>query len=482
MTWNIKNIFKKLKNNKKLLLEGNWGLEVEYLRVKKDGTLAMTSHPEKFGDKLKNNNITVDYSESQLELITNPHKSIDKTFLELQNIYNKTIDGLDNEYLWPLSMPASLPPENKIPLAKYDNSKKGKENEIYRRGLGLRYSKTMQMISGVHYNFSLSDDLISKLYHNFKNNNSLIDFKNKLYENLTRNFLENRWLLIYLFGASPNYHDSYSRSIEKQIDDVKKKCSKCKQCNYEDNHLDYATSIRVSRFGYSSTIQDKLNISFNSLDDYITDCNWATTTSYEKYTKFGLFQNGKQIQLNDYYLQRPSEYYSPIRYKQHTLEGESTLDALQNRGIEYLETRLIDKNPFIKEGVTKNQLYFIHLFLLSCMMTKSKKFDKKDMNTINTNHHLVSLLGRKPHLNLIDNNNDLIPLIKLGENLFKNLEIISNFLGDKRYQNAVKKEKMKLYDKSLLPSHKLEKNVNNSGDFLNTGMRLAKNQTGEENL
>ena len=129
------------KDSLSLLSDGKWGFETEFLRVTGRGNLALTPHSAVFGNKLENKNITVDFSESQIELISQPENSINKAYRSLKEIYHYVKNNLDNELLWPLSMPASLPSEEKIPIAVFDESTKGRENEIYRKGLALRYGK-----------------------------------------------------------------------------------------------------------------------------------------------------------------------------------------------------------------------------------------------------------------------------------------------------------------------------------------------------
>ena len=62
------------------MLSGSFGIEWESLRARGDGELALTPHPELFGDKLKNPLVTTDFSESQIEIITPTFNTIDETF------------------------------------------------------------------------------------------------------------------------------------------------------------------------------------------------------------------------------------------------------------------------------------------------------------------------------------------------------------------------------------------------------------------
>lgn len=133
------------------------GLEKESMRVGPDGMLAKTPHPAHLGSSLTNHYIKTDFAEPQLEYATHPRPKIEANIRELQDLHIYTFRQLDNELIWPFSMPPILPKdENEIPLGQYGTSHSGRWKTIYRHGLGLRYGRRMQTISGVHYNFSFS--------------------------------------------------------------------------------------------------------------------------------------------------------------------------------------------------------------------------------------------------------------------------------------------------------------------------------------
>ena len=104
-----------------MLSAGAFGIEREALRVTPDGSLALTPHPAEFGDKLENARVTVDFSESQLEMITPPCASVDDALAALRSIQAEVEQVLDarGERLWPLSMPTGLPEESRIPIARF---------------------------------------------------------------------------------------------------------------------------------------------------------------------------------------------------------------------------------------------------------------------------------------------------------------------------------------------------------------------------
>ena len=397
MNWDFLEITRSfLKDNKgKLLIEGKFGVEKESQRITSSGDLALTAHPLGLGDKTGNPRITVDFSESQIEMITPTFNSVDEVYEELNNINSEVENNIGDELLWPLSMPPKLPTEDVIPIAMFSDTNYGKDMQIYRKGLALRYGKKMQMISGIHYNFSFGEELIEYLHHKYGNGMDKRLFIDEIHFSLTRNFLRYRWLLIYLFGASPYCHSTYHSVINKEIGIIRKCCQDCR--DIIENFNQYATSLRVSRFGYSNTLKHD-NIYFNSLKEYSTKIRTMLATENKKYSNLGIYKDGIQIQLNGNILQKESEFYSSIRLKQHTQKGETQLDALEKRGVRHIEVRILDLNPFEKLGLSIEQMNFLQIFMLFCLFEKSEHITDSEYEKINSNHHHVALYGRKDGL------------------------------------------------------------------------------------
>lgn len=457
-----------------MLNSGKWGLEKESLRVTEDGSLAITPHPKEFGNKTENPYIKTDFSESQIELVTPAFNSIEKTFSFLNNLQVMAEQVIENELLWPLSMPCRLPDDEAIPIALYSDTEEGKEKEIYRSGLALRYGKKMQMISGIHYNFSFSEDFWDFLYHKTGAGKTKPAFINEAYFTLARNFLRYRWLLNYLFGASPIADESYWSDILKKNKDRNTYSDKSDLLNYTE----YATSLRMSRFGYDNGFQSSNFISYNSLKDYIRDIRTALTTKSESYSKFGIFRNGRQIQLNDNLLQLENEYYSPLRFKQSAGEGERQIDALEKKGIQYIELRVFDINPFEKTGISLEQMYFIHAFIIFCLFEKDKYISEEEERIINNNAQKVALEGRKEGIILTGNKNQNIPLHEWGQRIFIKLKTISKLLdknsSDNKYEKSTEAEYKKLFNISLLPSSKIINEMRgNNENYSEFGVRRA---------
>ncbi|MCK5155040.1 MAG: glutamate--cysteine ligase [Spirochaetales bacterium] len=467
MKWDYFKMLKLFSKNCEYLSKTIIGLEKETLRVTSTGDLALTPHPPIFGDKTKNTMITTDFSESQMELITPPLLKTEKVYESLTEIQNLAAAGIGNELLWPLSMPAKLPEDHIIPLAKFNNSKEGLEKEMYREGLSFRYGKRMQMISGIHYNFSLSDSFWDFLYKKTLTAQSRKHFINSSYAKIARNFLRYRWLLLYLFGASPVADKSFKQTDIDQIEAYKK----------------YITTLRMSRFGYAIPKQENIPVSFNSLGQYISDIEKLLLVKDPNFSKLGVYRNGKQIQLNDNILQNEKEFYAPVRFKRVSTFGESNLQALKNKGVEYLELRTFDLNPFEHTGIELSQLQFVEIFMLYCLFEKSPPISDSEKMIINANDHLTALSGRKPDLglhHLIEGEvklkdwaeEILYKMYEIGMVMDKNGNQSRNESGT--YRESIKIEQEKLRNPELLPSARIVNEMNeNRESFLEFGLRKA---------
>ncbi len=481
MNWNFNKIFSLLSedNGFGLLLEGKWGIETEFLRVTSKGNLALTPHPHIFGKKFENPNITVDFSESQLELISDPEQSIDKAYQSLENINRYVRNNLNDELLWPFSMPARLPAEEEIPIAVFDKSEKGRKNEIYRKGLALRYGKKMQMISGVHYNFSLADDLIEFLYQGRElKGQSKREFTDQLYLHIVRNLLRYRWLLLYLFGASPVYDDSYDEPIEREIEKIRNCCTHLPDVAKHSEI--YATSLRMSQFGYCSAIHENSEINYNDLNHYLNNLQYFLKRQDSRFAQIGLYKDGKQVQLNDNILQKESEFYSPVRFKQYTKKGENILAALRKRGIKYLELRMLDLDPFSEIGISRESMYFTHLLILQSLLEENPVMEKHDLEITNKNHNTVALAGRKDGLKLFKKSEKILLkdwarlILEKCTLLAKALDSVS---GGSDYQDTVKIQLAKIKDKNLIPSARIVNQMKkNKQDYIHFGIMRAKNK------
>jgi len=457
--------------NGRLLLDGLWGIEREGQRVSAKGDVALTPHPAVFGDKIENPHITTDFAESQLELVTDPWPSVEEAYSDLQNLQRYVESNLGDELVWPLSMPPRLPADELIPLARFNESEEGRRRELYRKGLSLRYGKKMQMISGIHFNFSFGAKLMGSLYDRFGRSMDTRSFSDEIYFHTARNYLRNMWLLAYLFGASPGHDASYESALTRDIDAIIRCCEPC--CSIREDYPRYATSLRVSRYGYASGVQGRFPVSFNSLGSYIEGVRSLLAMKSSDFEKLG------PEQLNANFLQKDSELYSQIRFKQSLPKGMSQLDALEQWGVGYLEVRILDLNPCSETGITLDQLRFMQVFMLYCLMEESPPFSDGDYGRANDNLHVTAFSGRKPDVMLDGPRGRRAGIPILAREILGKLETIAGLIdrntGKQNQVKAVEAEYSKIRDTNKLPSQIITNEMARTGDdFITFGIRHAK--------
>jgi glutamate--cysteine ligase len=349
------------------------GVEKESLRTDAQGALALTPHPAALGSALKHPHITTDFSESQLELITGPHADLDTTLAELTQIHQVVYRALGEERLWVASMPCGLPTDETIPIGRYGTSNIGRTKSVYRMGLGHRYGRRMQTISGIHYNWSLPG----------------VDTDR--YFSLIRNFRRHSFVLLYLFGASPAVCSSFVEGREHRLVPFMGRAL----------HLPHATSLRMGRLGYQSDAQATLAVSYNSLDSYGRSLEDAMTRDYPPYEQIGVRNPGGEYnQLATTLLQIENEFYGTIRPKRVIRPGERPLHALRDRGVEYVEVRCMDLDPFEPVGIGAPTMRFIDVFLLHCLLSDSPPDTPDEIAALGRNQHRAAERGREPGLRL----------------------------------------------------------------------------------
>jgi glutamate--cysteine ligase len=375
-----------------LLAQGKKGLEKESLRIAPDGHIALTDHPPALGSALTHSYITTDYSEALLEFRTPPYADLDATLRCLTELHQFTYGVIAPELIWAASMPCRLGADADIPVARYGTSNPGRMKTVYRVGLGYRYGRAMQAIAGVHFNYSLPVEFWPGYQALLGDTRAAGAFQSAAYFGLIRNFQRWGWLVSYLFGASPAMCKSFAQLRGGRYADF-------------DDQTAYgpsATSLRMSDSGYKHKNQANLNISYNSLDEYVAGLRRAISTPYPAYERIGVKVNGEYRQLNPNVLQIENEYYSFVRPKQIACSGEMPSRALQRAGVEYVEIRALDVNPFSPIGVDAGQLRFLEALLLYCLIEDSPPFDAVEQQAVAHNQSLVACCGRDPALRLLD--------------------------------------------------------------------------------
>lgn len=406
------------------------GIEKESLRAKPTGALALTPHPVALGSALTHPHITTDYCESQLELITGVHAGVQDCLDELKQLHQVTLQVLDqsDEMMWVSSMPCGLPTDETIPLGRYGSSNIGRAKSVYRMGLGHRYGRRMQTISGIHYNWSLPD------------------VSNAQYFGLIRNFRRHLFLLLYLYGASPALCSSFVEGRTHSLAPLRQ----------GSLHLPYATSLRMGRLGYKSDAQASLAVSYNDMQGYGASLEDALTRPYPAYEKIGI-QNigGEYNQLATTLLQIENEFYGSIRPKRVIKSGERPLHALRERGVEYIEVRCMDLDPFEPLGIAAPTLRFLDAFLLHCLHSDSPADTPDEISALARNQHKVAERGREPGLKL-ERGGDEVCLKDWGLALVQDIRPYAKALdaahGVNDYSAAVDQAQARMEDAGLTPS------------------------------
>jgi glutamate--cysteine ligase len=422
------------------------GIEKESLRVRADGTLSQAPHPPALGSALTHPHITTDFSEAQLELITSPHAGVDACLEELTRIHQAVYRHIGEELLWAASMPCNLPADNQIPIGRYGTSNVGRAKTVYRIGLSHRYGRRMQAISGIHYNFSLPG------------------VASEEYFALIRNFRRHSWLPIYLFGASPAVCSSFVNGRKHPLVELAP----------GNLYAPHATSLRMGPLGYQSDAQASLCVSYNSLDSYTASLYEALTRPYPAYEAIGLMApggNGDDYrQLSTTLLQIENEFYGTIRPKRRIRRGERPLHALRERGVEYVEVRLMDLDPFVPVGITPATMRFLDVFLLHCLVSPSPQDTPREIGEIGRNQHAVALKGRDKGL-VLEKSTQKIELKEWGKAILGQCEPVAAALdaahgGASAYRDALAEAAGRLEDPETTPSarvlHAMARNHGNS--------------------
>lgn len=365
------------------------GVEKESLRALPSGGLALTPHPVGLGSALTHSQITTDFSESQVELITRAHGNVQSVLDDLTELHQFTYRVLrdaGDEMLWASSMPCGLPTDETIPLARYGSSNIGRAKSVYRMGLGHRYGRRMQTISGIHYNWSLPG------------------LSNTEYFALIRNFRRHAFLLMTLFGASPAVCSTFVEGRPHGLQSLPS----------GSMYMPYGTSLRMGRLGYQSDAQSSLAVSYNSLESYAASLQDALTRPYPAYEAIGIMNPGGEYnQLATTLLQIENEFYGTIRPKRVIRSGERPLHALRERGVEYVEVRLMDLDPFETVGINATTMRFLDVFLLHCVLSDSVQDTPNEIAALARNQHLTAAQGREPGLKL-DRNGEAVSLVDWG--------------------------------------------------------------------
>ncbi len=452
-----------------VLAGGLRGIERETLRIDPTGHLAATPHPVALGSALTHPEITTDYAETLLEFITPAEHDIATTLDKLDGIHRFAYSKLGTEMLWSQSMPCDLPPEEDIAIAWYGTSNIGMLKHVYRRGLALRYGKAMQCIAGIHYNFSLDERLwrILDQHENPQQKLSAKAYQSESYFATIRNFRRYSWLLMYLFGASPALASGFLRGRPHKLE----------RLSDDTLYLPYATSLRMSDLGYQNDAQSGLSPHENCLDSYVATLTKAVNQPYEPYAAIGTKRDGEWVQLSTNVIQIENEYYATIRPKRVIRSGERPLQALCSRGVQYIEVRCMDVDPFEPVGISVQTGRFLDAFLLFCALEDSAKIPEEEGRIHTANFARTVKEGRRPGLTLVRGGAE-VALPDWGRELLDRIRPVAQLLdrqrGGSAHADALEAQWAKLADPDSTPSARVLREIGAlNGSYAAFGLRQS---------
>jgi glutamate--cysteine ligase len=450
-----------------VLQRGLKGVEKESLRVTPDGAIEQSPHPQVLGSALTSAHITTDYSEALIELVTPAVSESWELLQYLCDLHQFVYRHLQDQLLWATSMPCIVGGDDSIPIAHYGRSNIGQMKEVYRRGLGYRYGRLMQAISGVHFNYSFPAHFWPVLAEALQRKKADCDFVSEQYFALLRNYRRYGWLILYLFGNSPALCSSFVHGREHSLQQL------APGTLYEP----YATSLRMSDLGYRNKHQAGVQISVNSLAEYVRDLSLAVNTPNAEYEKIGVKVDGEYRQLNANVLQIENEYYSFIRPKRVARSGEHPTQALRRGGVEYVEFRALDVSAFDPVGVNQNKLRFLEAFAALCILKQSDPIAEDEQRQLDANHALVARSGREPNLQLSRNNRPVhlrAWALELIDSMRGICELLDYGERHRPYTAALELQEAKVHDPALTSSARTLEELRNSGEsFVQFALRMS---------
>jgi glutamate--cysteine ligase len=453
-----------------VLSGGLKGVEREALRVTPDGRISQKPHPRALGSALTHPNITTDYSEALIELVTPPFPSAWELQQYLCDIHQFVYSELGDEFLWATSMPCAIGGDAEIPIAEYGTSNIGRMKHVYRVGLGLRYGRMMQAISGIHYNYSFPARLwpvLEAVTASKLRGQALVD---DAYFALLRNYRRFGWIILFLFGVSPAMCRSFfaGREIPGGLE----------ARGGGTLVAPYSTSLRMSDLGYRNKSQAGVYVSVNSLEEYVRDLSRLISTPHPEYEAQGVEVDGEWRQLNANLLQIENEYYSFIRPKRVAYSGERPTRALQRAGVQYVEMRSLDVGAYDPVGVNQRKLLFLEAFAALCLLRDSPPLAREQSGRYEANHVLVASRGREPGLTLW---NEPAPLLladwaaEVLDQMQGICELLDSGDSSRPYSAALAFQRAKLVDFGELPSARLLDEMRRQGmSFYDVGLWMSR--------
>jgi glutamate--cysteine ligase len=272
---------------------------------------------------------------------------------------------------------------------------------------------------------------------------------------------------MYLFGSSPALAKSFLRGRAHQLETL----------SDDTLFLPYATSLRMSDLGYQNDAQSGLTPHENSLESYVTTLMDAVNRPYAPYAELGTKRDGEWIQLSTTVLQIENEYYSTIRPKRVIKSGERPVQALCRRGVQYIEVRCLDVDPFEPVGISLETGRFLDAFLLFCAMDESPFINQMESQVHARNFARTVKEGRKPGLTLTRGEEEVL-LSDWAAELIERIRPVAELLDDQHNDGGVhiaslEQQKNKVANPSLTPSARVLDEIRALGSAAAFGLRQS---------
>ncbi len=424
---------------------GRRGIEKEGLRYNSADGLAHTPHQQSLGSPLTHPEITTDYAENLLELVTPAFRNRRDALTHLRFLH-RVLATESEDYILNGSMPAFIEDPEAVAIGWYGRSHQGQMRRLYRKGLALRYGKGMQLIAGMHFNYSICPDIFHS-YAEVLGRPFTQEFIDSRYMNLLRNIRRHAWLIHYLFGHSPAVDASFFASKPHRLE----------QLDASTLYLPYATSLRMSDIGYHN--KTPVIVTANTLQGYIRDLRRAVLAPCPAYQQSGLYdKNGERQQISTNLMQIENEYYGVARPKQIAVTGETTLTGLARRGIAYVELRALDINCFDWAGISQMQMDFLEIFMLYCLFSEAPAVDSEQEKVMQENSVAAASRGRAPGL-VLNNQGEEISLADWGDRVLQEMRVIANALDREKfrphYLSIIERQLEVIHNPELTPSARI---------------------------
>lgn len=405
--------------------ECEFGLEKENLRVTPDGFLSHTKHP--FPGNLQ---VEKDFCESQTEMITGVWNSVEEVCREMEHIHMEAAKRLltlksGKEFFWPFSNPPYIKGERDITIAVFKGEQKKKEE--YRKYLARKYGRRKMLYCGIHVNVSFPDEFLMACLKE-SGETSLWDYKNKFYLELAQKTVKYSWLLVYLMAASPVFDGSFFKDEDLGKDVLK---------NY--------ASPRCSEIGYWNPFIPILD--YGDLGSYIQ--------SIQKYIDQGM-------------LREAAELYYPVRLKP---EGENSLENLKENGINHIELRMMDLNPLSPIGIRKEDLQFLHLFLLYLLSIEEETWGAAEQIAAVKNERRAARYHEES-IGIETRWNSVLPVSVASLNVLSAMEKFYDEVGWKGAKEIIYNQKRKVVSPENRYVVKIRRDFQK--DYVKRGLELAK--------